>query len=529
MANLSRIYTYDTTLRDGSQMQGISYSVNDKLQIIKLLDHLKIDYIEAGWPGANPKDQELFSQLQNYPLKHSQLVAFGMTKRASSNSCDEDPILQNLLNANTPIITLVAKFWDLHVHDALRISLEQNIDLIVESIQYLQQYDKKVIIDAEHFVDGYKSNATYIYQIIDNIYKLNIYHLTLCDTNGGSLPHEITTIVKDIATRYPNLTLSIHTHNDCDLAVANSLVAIESGVQCIQGTINGYGERCGNANLISVISNLILKYKQYDINADLSNLTNLSKQISDISNLNHSNHQPFVGKYAFAHKGGLHASAMSKNTATYEHINPNDIGNKRHILVSEQAGISNIIDFAQNRNIQINKLQAQAILKIIKDKEYIGYQYEQASASLELLLLKYINNYPKYYELVDFHVSSIYNRETEATTRIQISNTELHTASLGVGPGHALDLALRKAISNYYPEQINLFHLSDFKVRVVDSHDGTAAITKVNVQSTGMINNIQQIWNTTSVNENILQAILEAISESLIFGLYKLQTPVIQN
>ncbi|MDJ0625669.1 MAG: citramalate synthase [Candidatus Caenarcaniphilales bacterium] len=516
-----KIQIYDTTLRDGSQMHGISFSVADKLKIVSLLDELGVDYIEGGWPGANPKDIEFFQEVKNLKLKNSQIVAFGSTKRVDSENCDEDPILEALIKAETSVVTIVGKTWDLHVEQALRTTLDNNLKLISDSIEHLKSKKRRVIFDAEHFFDGYEENPDYSLKVLETAIGSGVDVISLCDTNGGSLPTRINEIVKEVVKKFPRVQLGIHAHNDGDLAIANSLAAVESGAVQVQGTINGYGERCGNADLISVIGNLCLKMnceclpsKQH-----LTKLTQTSHSLSEIANLNPRGQHPFVGRFAFTHKGGLHASAMLRNRETYEHTIPDLVGNKSRIVVSEQAGLSNVIDFAEGKGIELGKNSqriAKELLIEIKAKEHEGYQFEQAGASLELLFLKKLDKKKKYYEIIDFRVFDSYDSVAEASVQIRVGEKVLHTASLGVGPGHALDNALRKALRNYY-EVVADFKLTDFKVRVVDSHDGTAAKTRVNVE----MDNQGSKWNTVGLHEDILQATFQAISESIEYGLYK--------
>ena len=519
----SEIKIYDTTLRDGSQMQGVSFSVSDKIRILKILDDLGVHYIEGGWPGANPKDIEFFQKAKKIKLKNSQLVAFGCTKKITSKSCAQDEILNNLLEAETQIITIVGKTWDLHVEVALKTSLEENLKIISESIKYLKNKNKTVFFDAEHFFDGFTHNKNYAVQVVKTAFNAGADSVVLCDTNGGSLPEYIQETIKFLIKKFPDENFGIHVHNDGNLAVANSLVAIKSGVKQVQGTINGYGERCGNADLVSIICNLQLKLKEQVLTSEnLKKITHVSRVISEIANLNLNSGQPFSGRNAFRHKGGLHASAMCRDRSTYEHINPELIGNDSKVLVSEQAGLSNIIGFAKNYNISLGETQeeinktAKLLLLKIKEKEHQGYEYEQAEASLVLLLLEITGKQARFFDVIDFRVISSMDSSSEATVQLKIQNKNFHVASLGVGPGHALDQALRKALANFYSSLSN-FYLSDFKVRVVDSQDGTAAKTRVSVET---INKHGTKWNTVSVSENIIQATFSAIKESIEYGLY---------
>jgi 2-isopropylmalate synthase len=519
-----KIQIYDTTLRDGSQMQGISFSVADKVKIVQLLDELGIDYIEGGWPGANPKDIEFYEQVKDLKLKHSKLAAFGSTRRADSKNCQDDSIVQALIAAKTPVVTIVGKSWDLHVEVALRTTLENNLSMIADTIEYLKSQGKEVIFDAEHFFDGYAGNPEYTKQVVQAALEAGADTVTFCDTNGGTLPNQISAVLENFCKEFPKAQFGIHTHNDGGLAVANSLAAIVGGAVHVQGTINGYGERCGNADLVSVICNLQLKMGKQALSSaeQLKQITHISHQVSEIANLNPNRQQPFVGRFAFTHKGGLHASAMRRNRTTYEHIDPEEIGNSSRVIVSEQSGLSNILDFATNRELDLGaqpETIAKELLAEIKQKEHEGYQFEGASASLELLFLKKIDRRPHFFEVIDFKVFASQNNLAEATVRIKVGGEIFHTASLGVGPGHALDNALRKALSRYY-DTLKTFKLTDFKVRVVDSHDGTAAKTRVNVETGKQ----DHKWNTVGLHENILQATFQAITESIEYGLYITET-----
>jgi 2-isopropylmalate synthase len=519
-----KIQIYDTTLRDGSQMHGISFSMADKLKIAQLLDELGVDYIEGGWPGANPKDIEFYEQVKSLNFKHARLAAFGSTRRADSTNCDEDSIVQALIQADTPVVTIVGKTWDLHVVVALRTSLENNLLMIADTIKYLKSKGKEVIFDAEHFFDGFADNPEYSLQVIKTAYEAGADTITLCDTNGGSLPKQIEEAVQVLTQKFPGIKLGIHVHNDGGLAVANSLAALEAGAIQVQGTINGYGERCGNADLVSVVCNLELKLGKKVLPGpeNLKKITHISNLVSEIANLNPNRQQAFVGRFAFTHKGGLHASAMRRNRTTYEHIDPELVGNSSRVIVSEQSGLSNILDFAKNRGLNLGANPdeaAKTILAEIKEKEHAGYQFDQAGASLELLFLKKLDQKPYFFEVIDFKVFASQNNMAEATVQIKVGEEVFHTASLGVGPGHALDNALRKSLSRYY-DTLKNFKLSDFKVRVVDSHDGTAGKTRVNVETDKQ----GQKWNTVGLHENILQATFQAITESIEYGLYITET-----
>lgn len=513
------IQIYDTTLRDGAQMEGISLSVDDKIKITKLLDELGVDFIEGGWPGANPKDVEFFKKANELNLKNAKLVAFGSTRRANAKA-SSDVVLNALIQAKTDYITIVGKTWDMHVEVALGISKEENLNMIRDSIDYLKSQNKKVFFDSEHFFDSFKSNPEYALSVIKAASDAGADGVILCDTNGGTMPDEIKKAVSKAVEVIGNKTIvGVHCHNDCDLAVANSLIAFEAGAKQIQGTVNGIGERCGNANLVSIIPNIELKYEKKVLpNETLKNLTLISRQVSDILNINPNDHQPFVGASAFAHKGGLHASAVQKDSKTYEHISPESIGNTNRIVVSDQSGVSNIFSVAEKYGLNLGenpKETAKDLLKKIKELEHKGYQFEGAGASFTLLLLDLLNQRPKFFELVDYRVTSSSKQLSEATVRIKVKGEVIHTASLGVGPGNSLDNALRKALNHYYPV-LKEIKLVDFKVRIVDSHDGSAAKTRVHVESTdGEIT-----WDTVGVSGNIIEATWLAITDSLEYGLW---------
>ncbi len=513
------IQIYDTTLRDGSQMEGISLSVDDKIKITKLLDDLGVGFIEGGWPGANPKDVEYFKKANELNLKHAKIVAFGSTRRANSKP-QNDIILSALLQAKTEYITIVGKTWDMHVEVALGISKEENLNMIKDSIEFLKLNNKKVFFDSEHFFDSFKSNPEYAIKVIKTACDAGADGIILCDTNGGTLPEEVKSAVskaKEVIGE--KSVIGVHCHNDCDLAVANSLAAYEAGARQIQGTVNGIGERCGNANLISIIANLEMKYKKNVLPGEnIKSLTSISRIISGILNLNPNDHQPFVGTSAFTHKGGLHASAVQKDSRTYEHISPESVGNTNRIIVSEQSGISNILSLAEKYKLDLGqspKETAKDLLKKIKELEHKGYQFEGADASFTLLLLELLDQKPKLFELIDYRVTSSSKQLSEATVRIKVKGEVIHTASLGVGPGNALDNALRKALNHYYPA-LKEIKLVDFKVRIVDSHDGSAAKTRVLVESTDGEKN----WDTIGVSGNIIEATWIAIIASLEYGLW---------
>lgn len=517
----NKIEIYDTTLRDGAQAEGISFSVNDKLKIIKLLDELGVDYIEAGWPGANPKDIEIFNQIKSMKLKNSKITAFGCTRKANSTA-NEDKVLNMLIDAQTEIITIFGKCWDFQVKEALCTTLEENLNMIRDSIQYLIFQGKKVFFDAEHFFDGYKNNSEYALQTLKTAYNAGAQRIILCDTNGGCINTEIYKMTKTVHDYLPEAKIGIHPHNDGDMAIANSLAGVEAGAIQIQGTINGYGERCGNANLCSVIPNLQLKMNKEVIGKNIKNLVYVSRKIAEIANKQPNSHAPYVGKSAFAHKAGIHASGVRKNSNTYEHISPEYVGNSRRILVSDQAGTASIKEKLNNLKlgIKIEENNIPKIIEYIKNFENDGFTFENADASFEMMLLNKLGKMPKYFDIMGFRVitdTTVHGTDkfnSEASVKIKIGEEIIHTVSEGDGPVHALDTALRKALSPVYP-LIKDFKLSDFKVRILDSTGGTGAKTRVHVETSDGYNR----WDTVGVSDNVVEAAYLGVVDSILFGL----------
>lgn len=523
---MKKIEIYDTTLRDGAQSEGINFSASDKFKIIKKLDNLGIDYIEAGWPGANPVDNEIFDKIDELKLNHSKITAFGSTRKAGSN-VENDNVILNLSKTKVGIITLFGKSWDFQVTEALNTTLEENLGMIDESIRFLIDKGKEVFFDAEHFFDGYKNNKNYTQEVIKTAYKAGATRIILCDTNGGCINNEIYKIVKEVREFLPDAVFGIHTHNDSDLATANSIAAVDAGAVQVHGTINGYGERCGNANLCSIIPTLQIK-KGYDVIGDkLSTLTEVARQIAEISNKSLNSNLPYVGSSAFAHKAGVHASGVRKNSQTYEHIDPELIGNERRFLISDQAGRASIKEKAKNfRFIKFeDDNEIKKVIDKIKQLEWQGFAYEGADAGFEIMVMKTLNKMPKLFELLGFRVigdTTIFDSKgefknstiTEASIKIKINDEIIHTVSDGDGPVNALDIALRKGLSEKYP-CVKKFKLSDFKVRILDSKDGTAATVRVSIESTDGINK----WDTVGVSENIIAASCNAISDSILYGL----------
>ena len=510
---------YDTTLRDGSQGEDISFTVEDKIHIVEKLDDLGIHYIEAGWPGSNPKDNQFFKT--KLSLKHAKLVAFGSTRRLGVKA-EEDKQIEALLKAGTSVITIFGKSWPLHVREALHASLEENLDIIGDSILYLKSRVSEVIYDAEHFFDGYKTDPEYALKTIQVAREAGAHRIVLCDTNGGSLPSEIDKIVSAISRL--SLPLGIHCHNDSELAVANSLAAVQAGAIQIHGTINGIGERCGNANLTSIIPNLKLKMDIDCVSEEqLKNLKAVSRFVDELTNRIPQNNQAYVGDSAFAHKGGVHVSAILKNRQTYEHIEPETVGNRRRVLVSDLAGQSSILYKAKEFGLNLNSKDP-AVKKIvheIKELENQGYQFEGAEASFEILIHRALKKYKPFFKLVSFKtvdemVRGHRHPQARANVRIEVDGKREHTVAQGMGPVNALDRALRKALERFYPA-IKEVTLVDYKVRVLPAGRGTASQVRVLIESRDK----QDTWGTVGVSENIIQASWQALVDSLEYKLMK--------
>jgi len=518
---MSKVKLYDTTLRDGAQGEGISYSVMDKIGIARELDILGIHYIEGGWPGSNPKDMEFYLRMAKKPLKNSELVAFGSTRRPHSRA-SEDSNLKGLLKSQAKVVTIFGKTWDLHIKDVLKTTLDENLEMIKDTISFLILKGLTVFYDAEHFFDAYRDNQEYSLKCLLTACEAGAKAIVLCDTNGGTLTSEISRIIRDIRPKI-NVGLGIHCHNDAGLAIANSLAAVQGGADMVQGTINGYGERCGNADLIPIIANLKLKLGIDCISDEkLKELTKVSHFVSEISNMRQKNDQPYVGDSAFAHKGGVHINAVMKNPKTYEHAEPKLVGNKRRILVSELGGKTGILIRAQDLELDLSKEdpKTKRILKLIQSLEHQGYHFEAAEASFELLMKKALKKYKKFFELEGFRVviekHSDKKITSEAIIKLKVKGTKEHTAAEGDGPVNALDNALRKALKDFYPT-LSKMHLSDFKVRVLDEKAGTAAKVRVLIQS----QDETDTWSTIGVSENIIEASWQALVDSVEYKLLK--------
>jgi len=526
-----KIYIFDTTLRDGAQTQGVDFSIDDKLKIAEALGNLGVDYIEGGWPGANPTDTEFFQKKIN--IKKSILTAFGMTKK-TGRSAVNDPGLSALLNSKAPAICLVGKSWDFHVDVALGISNEENLANIRESTKHFVKQKKEFMFDAEHFFDGFKNNKEYAISCIKSAYENGARWVVLCDTNGGTLPNEVEKIVTEVTKYVPGKNLGIHAHNDTGNAVANSLVAVLSGVRQVQGTINGLGERCGNANLMSIIPTIHLKdnfSKKFTTNIkseNINKLTQCSRLLDEILNRKPNQHLPYVGAAAFSHKGGLHVSAVQKNPKTYEHIKPELVGNVRNIVVSDQAGKSNIISRLNSIGIDFkeNDTKIKKLLEEVKDREFIGYSYDGADASFELLARRIMGEIPRYISIKEYDVTVKKDNSgkiiSSAKAQLEVDKKIILCAGEGNGPVHALDNAIRNNVDKLakYSKYLKDLKLVDYKVRILNT--GTEAVTRVSIEST---DSKGKNWFTIGVSPNIIEASFKALVDSLDYKLFKDKAP----
>lgn len=520
---MNQIVIYDTTLRDGCQRADISLSCDDKLAIAHRLDHMGIHYIEAGWPGSNPKDAEFFQRVRLMPFKNAKIVAFGSTRRKNGN-CETDDHLKTLIAAGTQTVTLVGKAWDLHVTKILDTTLEENLAMVGQSIAFTKARVKEVIFDAEHFFDGFKANPDYAIEVLKAAADGGADYVVLCDTNGGSLPWEIAEIVRTVRERVP-CRLGIHVHNDTGCAVANTLAAVREGCSQIQGTINGYGERVGNADLTTVIANLQLKMGLPVIAPQqLQELTGLSRYVAEIANFNHDRHQPYVGESAFAHKGGYHASAMLKVAESYQHTDPQAVGNVSKTIVSELSGRGNLLSQARDKGLDITDEEAQRVLQQLKKLEHRGFAFEAAEASVELLFRRARSGYRPPFELIDFMVLAEHRRVrgllSEATVKVRVGDEIRFTAAEGNGPVNALAQALIQGLSQHYP-QLQKVQLTDYKVRILNTGKGTAAITRVLTD----FHDGESCWTTVGASPNIIDASWQAISDSMEYALTRSATP----
>ena len=522
------IEVYDTTLRDGTQGEGFSLSLQDKLLITQRLDEMGVDYVEGGYPLSNPKDAEYFQRVRELKLKTSRICAFGMTRRRGMK-VDEDPGIKALIDSQAPVITIVGKTWDLHVTEVLHVALEENLAMISETIAYLVAVGRDVIYDAEHFFDGWSANAPYAARTIQAAAGAGAKTVVLCDTNGGTMPEQISRLTTEAQRALGDYraNLGIHCHNDCELAVANSLAAIQAGAVQVQGTINGVGERCGNANLISIVANIGLKMPELQAlnGRSLEHLTELSRFVYEVANMHLRRDQPFVGQSAFAHKGGMHVHAVNKIAHSYEHIDPSLVGNERRVLVSELSGRSNVLALALQHDLQQELQGDRKLMDTILDRlvtlEHQGYQFEAATASFSLLCARCAGRFRPHFELLKYHVDVEHVGDspqsctvTEASVKLQVNGQTRHEVAEGDGPVNALDAALRKALNGFYPS-LQKMRLIDYKVRVVNEEAGTAARIRVVIESTDG----EEIWGTVGVSENIIEASWLALVDAVEYKL----------
>lgn len=518
----STVTIYDTTLRDGAQGEGISFSSADKIRIAERLDAFGVHYIEGGWPGSNPKDMDFFAEAGKRAFKHARIAAFGSTRRAQTK-CKDDQQIDMLVKANTPVVTLVGKTWSLHVREVIRTTPEENVAMIGDSVRYFKQLGKEVIYDAEHFFDGYKDDTRYALATLQTAQDAGVDIVVLCDTNGGTMPSEVGRITGEVrkALKCP---VGIHTHNDCGVGVANALAAIEAGAVQVQGTMNGYGERTGNCNMTTVIPCLVLKMGVECISKEnVQRLRDLSMFVDDLANVRHDIRQPFVGATAFAHKGGIHVNAVEKVASSYEHIAPELVGNHRRVLVSELSGRSNILMKAHELGMDLSKdtPEVREILQQLKQLENAGYEFEAADASFHILVQKLLKKHKPFFGLLGYRV--IMDRRgadghdiVEASVKLDVNGEVVHTVAEGDGPVHALDRAFRAALMNFYPA-IATVRLVDYKVRILDSQLGTAAKTRVIIESTDGT----ETWGTVGVSDNLIEASWEALVDSVEYKLFK--------
>lgn len=523
---MNRVSIYDTTLRDGTQAEELNLTTEDKIRVARKLDEIGLHYIEGGWPGSNPTDKSFFKEIRQERFQTAKITAFGSTHYPRTTAA-KDPNLAALLEAETPVLTIFGKTWDLHAETALGVSLDRNLELIRDSLAYLRPNVDELFFDAEHFFDGYKANPTFTLDCLRIAHEAGADLLVLCDTNGGTLTHEISAIMMAVRDALPNAKLGIHPHNDSELAVANALEAVRQGAIQVQGTINGYGERCGNANLCSIIPNLELKMGRTCIGAErMTLLREVSNYVSEVANLRPFLRQPFVGASAFAHKGGIHVSAVLKNSTTYEHILPEAVGNHQRVLLSDLAGKSNIVFKARQYGYELDKNDPRlgALLGCIKEREAIGFEYSVADASFELLLREFLGDSKDYFTFHNFFVVDSKREEdnqplSEATVIVSVQGQKEHTAASGNGPVNALDGAVRKALERFYP-RLREVRLKDFKVRVVSGlirdTGGTGSFVRVLIESSDGRNR----WTTVGVSHNIIEASWQAVVDSIIYKLY---------
>ncbi len=515
--DLPLIQIYDTTLRDGTQSEGFNLSANDKVRIAQKLDELGVAFIEGGWPGSNPKDAEFFQRARDIQWKNALITAFGSTCRVKGGP-EDDANIKALLDSQTPVCTIFGKTWTLHVKEVLLTTLEDNLRIIEQSVSYLKSNGKRVIYDAEHFFDGYKADSSYALETLKAAIRGGAETVVLCDTNGGTLPWEVQAIVQELKPVL-NHPFGMHTHNDSECAVVNSLIGVREGAIQVQGTINGVGERCGNANLVSIMSDLELKMGYKCLPEDnIKNLYDLSHFVAEVANVAPDEHLPFVGKSAFAHKGGVHVAAMRRSAQSYQHVEPELVGNQMRVVVSDLSGRGNLLSKAEENGVEVEGEEVVPVLNEIKELESRGFSFEAAEASVTMMLKRQEYGYKPPFELIDFFVN-VEHRDrrgifAEAMVKVRVQGEVLHTAAEGNGPVNALDIALRKALTGYYP-QIKNFHLSDYKVRILDSDHGTEAITRVLIDT----RNSTSRWSTVGAGTNIIEASWRALADSMEYGL----------
>ncbi|MGI6623381.1 MAG: citramalate synthase [Clostridiaceae bacterium] len=516
-----RIEIFDSTLRDGAQAEGISFSVEDKLKIAKALDELGVAYIEAGNPGSNPKDIEFFEKMRTTTMKNAKLTAFGSTRRRDT-TVENDKNVQSLVTAYTPAVAIFGKTWDFHVTEIIKTTLDENLKMVKETLAYFKKMGKEVIFDAEHFFDGYSSNPQYAFKVLEAAVEGGADCLVLCDTNGACFPSTIFDLVKKVKETF-KIKVGIHTHNDCGMAVANSIMAVEAGAEHVQGTYIGFGERCGNANLSTIIPNLQLKKGINCIPEEkMSSLTFTARKIAEIANISLNKRDPYVGSSAFAHKGGMHIDGVCKASASFEHIDPELVGNKRKFLMSEVSGRNTILEKIREINPTINKesKETHAIVQKLKELEHQGYQFEGAESTFELIIRKQLGKYKPFFELEKFKLMTEQpdkaGKSASALIKVKVDGVSEITAAEGHGPVHALDKALRKALEVFYPE-LSHVHLTDFKVRVIDSKSATAAKVRVLIESTDG----ESSWTTVGVSTDIIEASWIALVDSIEYKLLK--------
>lgn len=514
---MQQIQIYDTTLRDGTQSEGFTLSGNDKIRIAHKLDELGVAFIEGGWPGSNPKDADFFERARDLEWKNALIAAFGSTCRVKGGP-EDDANIKALIDSHTPVCTIFGKTWTLHVTEVLRTTPDDNLRIIEQSVAYLKANGKRVIYDAEHFFDGYKADSAYALETLQAAIRGGTETIVLCDTNGGTMPWDLERIIREVkpAIAHP---FGIHTHNDSECAVVNSLTAVREGAIQVQGTINGVGERCGNSNLISIMADLELKMGYNCLpEGKLACLYELSHFVAEVANITPDEHAPFVGKSAFAHKGGVHVAAMRRSTKSYQHVEPELVGNEMRVVVSDLSGRGNLLSKAEEHGVEVEGEEVVPVLNDIKELEAKGFSFEAAEASVAMMLKRQEYGYKPPFELVDFFVNVEHRQGrgifAEAMVKVRVQGEILHTAAEGNGPVNALDNALRKALLGYYP-QLGSFHLSDYKVRILDSDHGTEAITRVLIDTR---NNTSR-WSTVGASTNIIEASWRALADSVEYGL----------